>query len=171
MIDVQNKFKNSKVRLTTKQRINRNQFNDLTLPQPKSGFLHKKSPALFAGWQERYFVLKNRKLKYFKSNKPEDMHVPKGVINFDQFSCAISDMKDKLFSIKISGVENREFELKAKTDEICQAWVSELIRHFNKSEGCIEYKSAEGIKKPWRFDGCSEKQFFEKADTGDILIF
>lgn len=27
----------------------------------------KKSPAWFKGWQQRYVVLENRKLKYFKS--------------------------------------------------------------------------------------------------------
>lgn len=37
--------------------------------------------------------------------------------------------------------------------------------------GCTEYKSAAGLTKPWRFDTSSEKQFFDKADTGDILIF
>ena len=28
-----------------------------------------------------------------------------------------------------------------------------------------------GINKPWRFDNISEKQFMEKADTGDILLY
>lgn len=55
----------------------------------KIGFLQKKSPSLLGGWQDRFIVLKDRKLKYYKSNKAADMQVPKGVINFDQFSCSI----------------------------------------------------------------------------------
>jgi len=37
-------------------------------PQDKSGKLCKLSPSFFAGWQERYVVLKDRKMKYYKQN-------------------------------------------------------------------------------------------------------
>lgn len=59
----------------------------LKLPQDKVGYFMKYSPSIWAGWQKRYFVLKDRKIKYFKSDSKEDMKVPLGVINFDHFRC------------------------------------------------------------------------------------
>lgn len=51
------------------------------------------------------------------------------------------------------------------------AWQKEIRRHIEFSQGYKLNKSAKGIDKPWRFDNISEKQFIEKADTGDILLF
>lgn len=33
------------------------------------GLLSKRSPRFFVGWQERYFVLKDRKLAYYQSEQ------------------------------------------------------------------------------------------------------
>ena len=61
------------------------------------GFLDKKSPKLLVGWQvlqslfnfyqTRYFVLKNRKLQYYKKKEVQDK--PKGIINFDLVDCTL----------------------------------------------------------------------------------
>ena len=50
-------------------------------------------------------------------------------------------------------------------------WQQEFKRHIEQSEGFILNKSAKGLEKPWKFDNVSEKQFIEKADTGDFLLF
>ena len=42
---------------------------------------------------------------------------------------------------------------------------------IKSSEGTIDQKSAQGLKKPWRFDNISENQFKRAADTGDLLLF
>lgn len=60
------------------------------------GYLFKKSPSFFAGWQvsslpyssvlfqERFIVLKDRRLSYYKDEKEAKAGAqPKGVINFD----------------------------------------------------------------------------------------
>jgi len=73
--------------------------------------------------------------------------------------------------IAIRGVTHREFLFKAQTVEECMAWVRELNRHIDESDGSNEIKTAGDIKRPWRFDCISEKQFLEKADTGDVLLF
>lgn len=134
----------------------------------------KYSPSIWAGWQKRYFVLKDRKLKYFKSNSSEHMKVPLGVINFDHFRCWCEPMvedKNLQFSIGITGVDKRQFIFKAATESESMAWQKELRRHIDNSAGFQQNKSAKGIDKPWRFDNVSEKQFLEKADTGDLLLF
>jgi len=43
-------------------------------PQPgmKMGFLSKKSPAIFSGWQKRFFVLKDGELSYYLTVKLKD---------------------------------------------------------------------------------------------------
>lgn len=119
--------------MTTVKKINQNKKNLIQGPQEKRGFISKKSPSIFKSWQERYFILKDRKLKYFKSMSAEDMSVPKGVINFDNFSCNIQQQSDLTFNLTISGVESRKFEFKSKTKQECSAWMKELTRHFDGS--------------------------------------
>ena len=51
------------------------------------------------------------------------------------------------------------------------AWVTEIARHIEHSEGKKFNRNSIGLKKPWKFDNISEKQFYQKADTGDILLF
>lgn len=67
-------------------------------PKELKGYLQKKSPSLFRGWQDRFIVLKDRKLFYYKNEQlaliaQSTTGVPnssikakgkaKGVINFD----------------------------------------------------------------------------------------
>ena len=99
------------------------------LPQDKEGFLYKKSPSLFVGWQERYAILKERKLKYFKSNSAEDLAVPQGVLNFDHFNCTVEKCDDKdgiLFNIHIMGIDDRTFQFKAQNKQDAINWQIEL---------------------------------------------
>lgn len=84
--------------------------DNLKLPQDKEGFIMKNSPSIWAGWQRRYLILKDRKLKYFKSNSKEDLKVPLGVINFDHFRCwcePIDDGKKPQFLLQIEGIDAR----------------------------------------------------------------
>ena len=40
---------------------------DENKPKTKLGTLYKSSPSWFKGWQERYIVLQDGKLKYYKN--------------------------------------------------------------------------------------------------------
>jgi hypothetical protein len=137
-------------------------------PQDLSGYLHKWSPALFSGWQERYFKLENKKIKWFKN---DFVKIPQGVLNFDHFECTLEEVaKDQCcFNLLLTG--NRNFQFKANTPEVANAWKKELNRHIKASEGFLRKKSAKDLKKPWKFDNMSEAQFLAQADTGDILLF
>jgi|DEB0MinimDraft_12_1074336.scaffolds.fasta_scaffold74266_1 hypothetical protein len=57
--------------------------------QDINGSLSKWSPALFSGWQERYFKLNNKKIKWFKN---EASTIPQGVLNFDHFECNLEEV-------------------------------------------------------------------------------
>ena len=54
-------------------------------PQEIRGWLEKKSASMFKGWQPRYVILKDRKMKYYKSDNEHDLAIPQGVINMEQF--------------------------------------------------------------------------------------
>ena len=66
-------------RLTTVVQIKQKKLTNASvkgmknIPMDKCGFIYKYSPSKFVGWQKRYFVLKDRKLKYFKSNSADNM--------------------------------------------------------------------------------------------------
>jgi hypothetical protein len=55
----------------------------LSLNGDLEGYLYKKSPAMLRGWQFRKFILKDRKLKWFKCSKKE----AKGKKNKNRASC------------------------------------------------------------------------------------
>lgn len=59
------------------------------LPIEKRGYLEKYSPSLFAGWQRRFLVIKDRKLKYYASDKEKDLKNPLGILNFDHLNCKV----------------------------------------------------------------------------------
>lgn len=49
-----------------------------------TGTLQKLSPSMLKGWQNRYFVLTEKKLKYFATEENwKNKDCPKGVIRFD----------------------------------------------------------------------------------------
>jgi hypothetical protein len=47
--------------------IQKRKETDAMIPV-KTGQLYKYSPALFQGWQERYFTVKDGKIKWFKDS-------------------------------------------------------------------------------------------------------
>jgi hypothetical protein len=75
-----------------------------------TGIMYKRSPALFAPWQERYVMLEDKKLKYFKFLGAK---YPCGVLNFDNFLCTVklNNWNPLVFIIKMVGSE-RVFEFK-----------------------------------------------------------
>lgn len=65
----------------------------------------------------------------------------------------------------------REFKFRAEDKETATRWFNTIEVQIRDSEGVMEEKSAEGLRKPWRFDNISETQFKREADTGDLLLF
>ena len=94
------------------------------------GFLGKKSPSVLAGWQDRFLVLEDGKLRWFKSNQEKDLAVPEGVINMEHFEIILeipNDNPDGLhFNLRFNGIGERIFEFRAKTREDAEEWQLEL---------------------------------------------
>ena len=99
----------------------------------KQGYLKKKSPKGVKGikaWQNRYFVLYGRELKYFVNEEAHKSNVPpKGVI---QIACieALALASDNRIHIGVQ-VQKREsdfrtFYLKAESIEEAQSWISSI---------------------------------------------
>jgi hypothetical protein len=74
------------------------------------GFLDKKSPSLFGGWQKRYFkILEGKVLAYADKENSKDY---KGTINLEEISDVKSVDKKRLEFINILvSVSNSEEEL------------------------------------------------------------
>lgn len=96
-----------------------------------SGWLHKKSPALFAGWQKRYVTIKNKKLKYFKTS---ESRIPSGVLNFDIFKVHVMPGKNSEFSLYLEG-QTRQFEFKADSEQAKAEWLRAIVEHQQASSG------------------------------------
>ena len=66
------------------------------------GYLSKKSPSMLKGWQNRFILLKDKKLRYYKK---EGAKFAKGCINFEfyEVNIQISEKDPKIFSLQIVG--------------------------------------------------------------------
>jgi hypothetical protein len=135
----------------------------------KCGWLQKKSPKFFIGWQWRYFELKDKKLYYFKNTVGRK---PKGVINFDLVSIEIVDVSNSCEFILVPQASKRQFKIKAESQLVKAEWIAEIQEHLLLSEGRTQRHSRVVLTKEWwRIDRISEMQFVSQADTGDILLF
>ena len=95
------------------------------------GWLKKKSPKLFGGWQKRYFrILEGKLLVYSEKKESKDL---KGQIPFEHISNPSSKDKTKLqFTL-----EGREFILDAETEENKNKWlyvISTLLKEIKGNE-------------------------------------
>ena len=120
------------------------------------GILKKYSRStLIHGWTDRYVVLKNKTLKYYKSINSK---VAMGVLNFDHFEITIEkDKKDETyFKLHISGINNIVFDFKTDTKEHAHEWYEAILGQIKISNGFKNQLNASEVSKPWKFDNLSE---------------
>ena len=145
-------------------------FDSSALPM-KCGWLKKKSPSVWRRWQNRYFVLYNKRLYYYASDDCERL---KGVINFDQVSVDIqlrpADKPTKL-TLRPLG-HKRVFHMASADPATLTDWAVAVHAHVSVSQG-----KAKDIIRPslegrfWRRDYISDETFRKVACTGDLLLF
>ena len=94
------------------------------LMESYNGVLAKYSPSWFSSWQERFFVLHNKKIKWFIK---EADTVPQGVINFDFFKCVVEAVPNdkRCFNLTLLG-SDRVFNFKANSEQECLEWQNKL---------------------------------------------
>ena len=133
----------------------------------KSGWLKKRSTGVFKRWQWRFFVLRDKVLKYFHDLSKT---LPAAVINFEQVDTDLERISSTELLIVLSN-SKRKFHVKAKPQDIAR-WVEALKPHIQCSLGKLEKRSSLSLKKNfWKYSYISEKQFRNEASTGDILLF
>ena len=78
-------------------------------------------------WQKRYFVLKDKLLKYYdKQTDHEEGRVPKGVINFNQICVNAGFTKENLkIELSLLGID-RKFILKSSNESEFTIWKRRL---------------------------------------------
>lgn len=137
----------------------------------KSGWLLKKSNSIFRGYQRRFFLLKDRRLSYYRKESDSQ---PAGTINFDLLTVDVQISSphnpNKIF-IKALG-SKRVFVLKSVNPKEIIDWAITLHRHIHCSEGKkLDLTTTSQQKEFWRFDRVSEEQFRFQASTGDLILF
>lgn len=139
------------------------------------GYISKLSPNNLIGWQKRYFVLVDDKLKYFKNEKEfrEKVH-PKGILDFSRIKLKIESPKTNHILIHILGCE-RVFHLKLADQAQFDIWYQALEAEITKFKQSDHFKTRKHTfdfsLDFWRFNLIDEKQFLEQAETGDLLLF
>ena len=96
------------------------------------GYLLKKSPKLFKGFQKRYFRILDGKILVY-SEKKEDNSTIKGQISLSQIT--LPEPVDKNKNIFKFTLEGRDFILKAENEENQKQWVYVLTTLINLERG------------------------------------
>lgn len=111
--------------------------------------LKKYSPALFAGWQDRYVEIEGGILKYFKDEK--GVRLNQGILNFDLYRCGVKQdaKKPETFVITFNGNE-REFWFKAENSFIAKIWVGVINQNITQSKGFKENALAPKTHEFWK---------------------
>jgi hypothetical protein len=140
------------------------------LPE-KAGWLLKRTGNPFKHWQRRYFVLKNKKLRYFHS---ETDTKPAGSFNFDLISVNVQLIRSETATELILQpvFSDRKFQLRSEQPGELEEWATCLSEHISESAGRLtNITSVSRASKFWRWDRISNSQFKATASTGDILLF
>ncbi|KAL4430444.1 hypothetical protein ABPG74_013294 [Tetrahymena malaccensis] len=160
---------------TTQQSFFESRFNDFQLPM-KRGYLMKKSPTLFQGFQKRYCTLDNL---YFNYYLPENKSSIFGSINFQIIDAYIQEIRDpqtnQLTEFKIVPIRSgKVFHFKScdNNSQVLEEWVCAIKQHLEQAQFYhYRYKSCQLEKQFWKQTLISEHQFKQICDTGDILLF
>jgi hypothetical protein len=135
------------------------------------GWLLKKTTGIFTRWQRKFFVLRDRKLSYYKD---ESCSLLEGTINFDLVSVEVEVLKPSNpveFCITPIG-GNRNFCLKAGSSDELRVWAVNLYKHIKGSLGKQQALSAVTVQKQWwKFDRITVVQLLQTAATADLLLF
>lgn len=102
-----------------------------TSPKNKCGYLEKKSPSMFAGFQKRHFRIENNKLNYYENETSNDL---KGKISLLNASIELYGKTDIVITC---GKTSRAFNLRAITYVEAQAWgeaINEWILFLNEKQ-------------------------------------
>lgn len=111
----------------------------------KTGWMYKKGEKFLKAWQQRYFVLKNQMLLYYKSDK--DTH-PRGVAHLDE--CEVKDSSNKTkkqFSFEIYHPNRRLFEFYCDTEDERREWVAAIQAAIEASNTTKLAERAQNMRK------------------------
>jgi len=181
-ISLANKKKLSKRQLSFKSIS----IKSIALPS-KSGWLKKKSPNPMIRWQKRFCRIEEKKFFYYKNEK--DIH-PLGCLDFDLTSIQLNETKkDKkivqfklIFTVFIKNSRKISFSVldsgkkfvfknfDKKNNDLLY-WSETIKTNINASLGFANSLQLLKTPKFWKDIRISQKQFRQKADTLDILLF
>ena len=138
----------------------------------RCGWLLKHTSNPFKKWQRRYFILKNKKLRYY--HKETDTK-PAGSFNFDLISLnfqLLRHTKDDMELVLHPLCSNRKFRFKSESSQELESWAVSISEHISASQGRFtNVMSVSRTTKFWRWDRITNAHFQAVAATGDVLLF
>lgn len=98
------------------------------------GILGKESPALFGGYQNRFFQIVHSTNSYLLTYSDKEGSQVKGAINFSDITSIQSASKKELLIV----TNERKFKLKAENESLKNKWIEAL--NYTKNESVVNKK-------------------------------
>ena len=107
---------------------------------------------IFKPWQPRYFVLKERKLSYYRKQTSKK---PRGTLNFDYITVDLQVTGNEILIQPLASTHR--IQLRAKSQEELIEWSQAINQNIVQSLGCKRDMTALSIKKKfWKYDRITE---------------
>mmetsp|Transcript_31738 Transcript_31738/g.36084 ORF Transcript_31738/g.36084 Transcript_31738/m.36084 type:complete len:602 (-) Transcript_31738:184-1989(-) len=162
--------------------------------QEKKGWMKKKSPSRFVGYQNRFFHLRHKKLFYYKN---EGDGQAKGVLDFDlvtydlevcmksgnsltinetNYESQINELTEETCHLRFKLVpmgSRRTFMFKTESLKSLQEWLTEIRKHVLHSRGFKQRHDSLPFRaqKFWKYETVSKLDIQNLAETGDLILF
>lgn len=147
-----------------------NKTKNQEIPEKFEGWLYKKSPNYFVGWQKRYALVDDLTLWYFES--PDNLK-PNGWLDFRHVIIRIEASLNKPeFTLRIQG-NSKVFYFKCDKNSQKDDWINNINKHLShpmakKHTSNLEFFNWDNW---WRTPQLTEEDFIKRVDSGDILQF
>jgi hypothetical protein len=138
------------------------------LPTLSSHLLYSRSGYRPHCWKTIFAILENRILKYYKQEKNTQ---PSGCLNFEMISCSCYIYKQRQIHFELLG-SSKVFRLKFADENDLNRWAVAIYANLEDSVGAsIPITEITTLPRYWRTMYINRSQFYNLAETGDLLLF
>ena len=134
------------------------------------GYLSKKSPSRFRGWQPRYFILGNGLIRYYKT-KPTDENIDsdmQGSVHVAGLLSVLNVPSDKEQLSFVLKTQARTFELKASSSDECKQWIRAIDTAADRMKDDDKALEETVHKVEEQIATAALPQLIQKYDSTDI---
>jgi len=137
----------------------------------REGYLEKQSTSLLETWKTKYCRVGNSIFMFFKSLQNGLLS---GHIDFRRIPTKITyDPMNLTFTLAIywNGKAAKQFIFRSKNKDDLLKWVHAISYHIEKCKMVDYAKVFPTVNYFWKFRILPEKEFVQRVETGDLLLF